>query len=83
LAKTFDGKVEGSFEQQMAGDLPQTVVAQVARQGISNSGSFTLAPGNYAVRFVVRDSQSGRVGTITVPLKVAEQAGDASKSQSQ
>lgn len=70
LAKTFDGKVEDTFEQQLAGDLPQKVAAEVTRQGISNSGSFTLAPGKYAVRFVVRDSQSGRVGTVTAPLDV-------------
>jgi hypothetical protein len=73
LAKTPVGKLEDSFEQQLAGALPDNVVAQIQQQGISQNGSFTLAPGKYFVRFVVRQGQSGRIGTVTAPLDIAKQ----------
>jgi hypothetical protein len=30
-----------------------------------------VSPGDYSVRFVVRDRISGRIGTLTAPLNVA------------
>ena len=30
-----------------------------------------LPPGEYQVRFVVRDNLSGRIGSVTAPLKVS------------
>jgi hypothetical protein len=34
-------------------------------------GALTVAPGEYTVRFVVHDRLSGRIGTVSAPLKVS------------
>jgi len=73
LAKTITGKLEDSFEQEVNGDLPDNVVSEIQRQGISQTGSFSLPAGDYAVRFVVRDSLTGKVGSVTAPVKVGKQ----------
>jgi VWFA-related protein len=70
LVKSPDGKLANSFEQQLSGELTPETVQMIQQRGISQMGSFELPAGKYAVRFVVRDSQSGRIGTLTAPLEV-------------
>jgi fibronectin type 3 domain-containing protein len=40
------------------------------KTGLLYNGALDLAPGEYSVRFVVRDDLSGRVGSVAAPLKV-------------
>jgi hypothetical protein len=72
LAKTPIGKLEDSFEQKFSGELRDNVVEMIQQQGITQNGSFNLAPGKYFVRFVLRQGRSGRIGTVTAPLTVAK-----------
>ena len=72
LVKGPTGELEDSFEQKFSGDLPDNAVEMIRKQGISSPGTFNVDPGNYLVRFVVRDTQSGKVGTVTAPLTVAK-----------
>jgi hypothetical protein len=44
---------------------------QVNNDGITYMGDLDLPPGDYSVRFVIRDDVSGRMGTVTAPVKVA------------
>ena len=44
--------------------------AKLKSEGVDYAGDLHLAPGNYLVRFVVRDNQSGRMGSVTAPLAV-------------
>ncbi|MGA9355077.1 MAG: VWA domain-containing protein [Terriglobales bacterium] len=46
------------------------VLATIQQKGISYRGAVELAPGEYNVRIVVRDSLSGRIGSVAAPLKV-------------
>jgi hypothetical protein len=46
-------------------------MAQIAAGGLVYRNSFEVPPGEYVARFVVRDLQSGRIGSVTVPLKTA------------
>jgi VWFA-related protein len=50
--------------------LPPEKLAVVRETGIGYKGALDLAPGEYTVRFVVRDDLSGRVGSVAAPLKV-------------
>jgi hypothetical protein len=45
-------------------------VAAMREEGIAYDGALDLAPGEYTVRFVVRDDLSGRIGSVAAPLKV-------------
>lgn len=71
LAKTPEGKqVDHPVGQTV--DLHPTPehLATIREKGIGYRGALDLAPGEYTVRFVVRDDLSGRVGSVAAPLKV-------------
>jgi len=70
FAKTSRGGIAGHFSKDLEGNLPEPVAQQVAIQGVSYDGQFAVAPGDYIVRFVVRDNLTGRLGTVSVPLHV-------------
>jgi hypothetical protein len=42
----------------------------IRNQGVVYNGALDLAPGEYTVRFVVRDDLTGRTGSVSGPLKV-------------
>lgn len=71
MAKTAEGKPVGEPVGRRV-DLHPTgeQLAKFREKGISYRGALDLAPGEYTVRIVVRDSLSGRVGSIAAPLKV-------------
>ena len=50
--------------------LPQATLDEVHTQGFVLNNAIELEPGEYSVRFVVHDKVSGRVGVLSVPLKV-------------
>lgn len=45
-------------------------VGEIRSTRLTHGGQLDLAPGNYDVRFVVRDNLSGQLGSVVVPLKV-------------
>jgi VWFA-related protein len=45
-------------------------LVSIKQKGIGYRGAIELAPGEYNVRIVVRDSLSGRIGSVAAPLKV-------------
>ena len=46
------------------------VLAKIREKGIACRGALHLAAGEYTVRIVIRDDLSGRIGSVTAPLKV-------------
>lgn len=52
------------------GSLTPDALAKLKTEGIFYGNSFDLPPGEYSVKFVVRDNLSGRVGSVTAPLTV-------------
>jgi hypothetical protein len=46
------------------------LLAKIREKGIGYRAALDLAPGEYTVRFVVRDNLTGRVGSVAAPLKV-------------
>ncbi len=71
LAKTPEGKPVGQPVGKRI-DLHSTAqqLATIREKGINYRDALDLAPGEYTVRIVVRDSLSGRIGSIAAPLKV-------------
>lgn len=65
-------------KQKDAGQVLKTIDAHIQADhmdqfragGLTYSGSLDLPPGNYEIRFVVRDDLSGRVGSLSAPLAI-------------
>jgi VWFA-related protein len=71
LAKTPEGKSAGQpVDQKLEARLSPEKVASIRKKGVAYAGSLDLAPGEYTVRFVVRDDIGGRVGSVAAPIKV-------------
>ncbi len=51
--------------------LPAASAAQAREYGFALDNTLELAPGEYVVRFLVRDKNTGRMGSISAPLKVS------------
>jgi hypothetical protein len=71
LAKTPEGKqVDKPVGQKVDAHLSPEKLSSIRKNGVAYSGSLDLAPGEYTIRFVVRDDLSGRIGSVAAPLKV-------------
>ena len=70
LAKDALGKPKGTFSNVVEGDLAKTTTQQIEEKGVVFTGTMELEPGEYALTFLVRDNSSGRMGTVSAPLKV-------------
>lgn len=67
---TKDGKVGNVLEKTIQGNLSPDRLAQFQAQGLGFKNEIELTPGDYTVRFIVRDDVTGRVGSVTAPLTV-------------
>lgn len=65
-----EGKVRDFFSQKVNLDLKQNARESLARTGIKYYGHLDLAPGDYRVRVLVRNMETGRTGSESVPLAV-------------
>jgi hypothetical protein len=72
LAKTPAGnQVDHPLSQKVDTHLTSEKVSAIREKGIiAFPGALDLAPGEYTVRFVVRDDLGGRIGSVAAPLKV-------------
>ncbi|MGH9492851.1 MAG: VWA domain-containing protein, partial [Terriglobales bacterium] len=70
VARNAQGEIAGRFGQRVEDNLKDDAAKRVAAEGINFSESIEVPPGQYSVRFVVRDNVSGRVGSVAAPLKV-------------
>jgi VWFA-related protein len=71
MAKTPEGKpVDHPMGQKIDLHLTPERLSAIRQQGVVYRDALDLAPGEYTVRFVVRDDLSGRTGSVAAPLKV-------------
>jgi VWFA-related protein len=69
--KAKKNDVPRKFGQMFASSLPDTQMATLRTSGVLFKGALLdVPPGEYAVRLVVRDNISGKVGSVTAPLTV-------------
>src|ERR1039458_1528068 len=70
LVKTPDGKqVDQPRDQKIDTHLTAEKLSSIRQNGVGYRGFLDLAPGEYTVRFVVRDDLRGRIGSVAAPLK--------------
>ena len=71
MAKTPEGKaVDHPVGQKVDVHLTPERLSAIRQQGLVYRDALDLAPGEYTIRFVVRDDLSGRTGSVAAPLKV-------------
>lgn len=59
-----------TFGQTVDTQLTPQQLPTVQANGVTVSKAMDIGPGQYAVRLVVRDSATGRIGSLTAPLTV-------------
>lgn len=64
------GKIRDFFSQMVNLDLKQNARESLARTGIKYYGHLDLEPGDYRVRVLVRNMETGRTGSESVALAV-------------
>jgi len=67
---TNKGVSAGTLSQTMKGLIVPETLAKLKADGIIYKNFLDLSPGDYQVRFVVRDNLSGKIGSVIVPLTV-------------
>jgi VWFA-related protein len=70
FARTATGETVAQSGRTIEAHLTAESLAKVEQSGTTFDNSLELPPGEYTVRFVVRDVLSGRMGTVSAPLKV-------------
>jgi VWFA-related protein len=65
-----DGKATTQMGKTFAAPVTDAQVATIRSKGVGFNYDLDLAPGQYAVRFVVRDNFTGKIGSVTAPLTV-------------
>jgi hypothetical protein len=68
--KSADGNPAGTFGKVMQGSILAASLDSVIATGVGFHNSIDLSPGQYTVRFVVRDNLTGKLGSVTAPLTV-------------
>jgi hypothetical protein len=62
--------IADNIGNHLKGEIPPEKFAKLKSEGLDYTGRLHLVRGSYLVRFVVRDNQSGRMGSLTAPLTV-------------
>jgi VWFA-related protein len=71
VARNLEGNVVADFSQRVEAYLKHDGLEQIQQNGMTYRNGIQLPPGEYRVRFVVRDSLSNRMGSVVAPIKVA------------
>jgi VWFA-related protein len=66
------GRTAASVRDGISIKLPPGGAAEFARRSIQYDTGFTLPPGDYSLRFVVREHQSGKIGTYDAKFRLPE-----------
>jgi VWFA-related protein len=70
IATDSSGIVVAHSTKNYRATLTPDVAREVSTNGLTYSSQFEVKTGGYAVRFVVRDNVTGRMGSVTAPLRV-------------
>jgi VWFA-related protein len=68
VARDSQGEAKGDFSKTFEAKLKPEAVQQIRESGITYKGAMELPKGHYKVRFVVRDNNSGKTGSVQAQL---------------
>jgi len=71
VAKNLNGDVAADLSQRVDVHLKADGLEQIQHNGMTYRNALQLPPGEYRVRFVVRDSLGNRMGSVAAPVTVA------------
>jgi VWFA-related protein len=71
VARNLDGNVVAELSQRIDSHLKSDGLQQIEHNGMTYRSGLQLPPGDYTVRFVVRDSLGNRTGSVAAPIKVS------------
>ncbi len=71
-ARTATGQSADHFGQHLQANLKEDALHRYQQEGLNYGNDVIVPAGDYEVRFVVRDNLSGRLGTVTAPLRVTQ-----------
>src|SRR4029077_21210761 len=69
--RTADGKFAVGHQRDTV-KLALDSAQQVRRKNVQYNTGFLLAPGNYHLKFVVRENQSGRIGSFETDVQIPD-----------
>ena len=67
---TRNGTPAGNAGQTIKGTIPPASLPKLKAEGIFYQSVLDLTPGDYQVRFVVRNNLNGKIGSVSAPLVV-------------
>jgi hypothetical protein len=70
VARTLGGDVVADLSQRIDAHVKSAGLDQIQHNGMTYRNGLQLPPGEYIVRFVVRDSLGNRMGSVVAPLTV-------------
>jgi hypothetical protein len=70
IATTPTGVPVGHFSETLVGNLTVETANTLNAKGAKVPGTIELPPGDYTLRFLVRDNLSGQMGSVSAPLTV-------------
>jgi VWFA-related protein len=70
LARNAQGDTVGELMQTIDAHPRPASLEDIRTNGLGYRGTVSVEPGQYTVRFVIKDNLSGRIGTVSAPLKV-------------
>jgi len=70
IATDANDTTVGKLSENAGGQFPPEAVAQIKELGFRLKRSIEVPAGDFTVHFVLRDNQSGRMGSLIVPLSV-------------
>jgi VWFA-related protein len=71
VARNLNGNVVAEVSQRIEAHLKSDGLEQIQHNGMTYRNGLQLPPGEYTVRFVVRDSLGDRTGSVAAPIKVS------------
>jgi VWFA-related protein len=72
IAINNKGERAGQVGQNLAGVVPKEALTNVEKDGLNYRNLVQLTPGEYNLRFIVRDNLKGKIGSVILPLKIDE-----------
>jgi hypothetical protein len=70
VVRDHQAKDIAHVSRTLQGKLNAQTAAEIQKRGVLYADKFELPPGDFTVRFVVRDNATGRIGSVSTALKI-------------